>query len=175
MSYRFGSAAVAGQAGLLLDYRAISGKVRPITNGRAADRLVAERILQQPDGELLAVLPLPEEKYIRDFASDASKREFEVILNRTKQVRVLPPARTRELAYLAAGEYVLDHCNGLLAVWDGYETQWQGGTGEVVNLARKSRKPLAWIHAGIGIEGTHQPTSLNQEQGNVSFENFPDG
>jgi len=140
-----------------------------------ADRMVAEMVLQQPDRELFAVLPLPEGKYIRDFASDASKREFDTLLKKARQVKVLPPARTRKLAYLSAGTYILDQCDILLAVWDGFETKGQGGTGEVVNLARKSRKPLAWIHAGICIEGPHQPTSLNQEQVNVSFDNFPDG
>lgn len=140
-----------------------------------ADRLVAEMVLQQLDAELFAVLPLPEDNYMRDFASNASKREFEILLKKAKEVRVLPPAMTRELAYLSAGKYMLDHCDVLLAVWDGQKAQGQGGTGEVVDLARKSKKPLAWIHTGILTNETHHPTFLNQEHGNVSLENFPDG
>ena len=69
----------------------------------------------------------------------------------------------------------IDQCDILLEVWNGHKTKGQGGKGEVVNSACKTRKPIAWIHAGILLEGPHQPTLLNQDLGNVSFENFPEG
>jgi len=67
---------------------------------------VAKIALQQPDEELLFVLPFPERKYIQEFGSDASKREFETLLKKAKQVKALPHARTRKLAYLASGKYL---------------------------------------------------------------------
>ncbi|MFC5222891.1 hypothetical protein [Bifidobacterium leontopitheci] len=45
-------------------------------------------------------------------------------------------------AYMAAGLRLLDACDELLAVWDGYPSAGLGGTGDVVTYAR---------HAGIPV------------------------
>lgn len=138
-----------------------------------ADRVVAQEVLNLPGGRLIAVLPLEKNDYLNDFATETSKREFFMLLKRADEVVQLPPAPTRDHAYEAAGEYVLDHCEVLFAIWDGKEAQGLGGTGDIVQAARDRKRPLVWIHAGNRKPENLEPTTLGSGQGKVSFEQFP--
>jgi uncharacterized lipoprotein YddW (UPF0748 family) len=84
----------------------------------------------------------------------------------------LPACATREEAYAAANERLLDEVDVLVAVWDGKDAQGQGGTAQVVARARARNLPLAWIHAGNRKPDTMEATSLGAEQGKVTFENL---
>jgi len=138
-----------------------------------ADRLVVHRVLRRPHARLLVPLPLPQAEYLTDFATAESKGEFLALLDRADEVVQLPPAGTRERAYEAAGRYVVERCDVLLAVWDGRDAQGQGGTGGIVAEARERGLPIAWVRAGNRKPGTLEPTSLGDEQGKVTFENLP--
>jgi hypothetical protein len=143
-----------------------------------ADRLVADRALRIAGTTLEAVLPLPPEDFMNDFASAASREEFRRLLARAGSARTrvvgLPAGASREDAYDAGGRAMLD-AEVLLAVWDGQGAQGQAGTGSIVALARARKMPLAWVHAGNRRPGTMEPTSLGAEQGAVTFENLPGG
>jgi hypothetical protein len=138
-----------------------------------ADRLVAKRFISKYVVRLIVVLPLPESDYISDFDISGSKEEFYSFLANAD--KIIPPPRvdTREEAYTVAGRYILDHCDVLLAIWDGKEAQGKGGTGELVTEARRRKLPVAWIHAGNRQPGNIEPTSLGLEQGKVTYERFP--
>jgi len=138
-----------------------------------ADRLLARRLLELPGSVLWVPLPHPEQEYRRDFSSPASLQEFNELLERAGRVISLPPAQDREQAYLAAGRYIIEHSNILLAIWDGEPAQGKGGTAEIVRLARLRGMPLAWIHAGNRLPGTNTPTTLGNRQGEFTCENFP--
>jgi hypothetical protein len=138
-----------------------------------ADRLLAKRLLLLPGAHLWVPLPLPEQEYLKDFASPTSQREFNDLLSKAGRVISMPPSKEREQGYLAAGMYVLDHSDVLLAVWDGQSAQGVAGTAGIVAQARAHRLPLAWIHAGNRLPGTNFPTSLGEEQGKLTCENFP--
>lgn len=142
--------------------------VSPLAEG--ADRLVAQGALAYRETQLVVPLPLPQDDYIQDFASDASKAEFSELLKRATAVVTLAAQPTRNEAYAAVGEYVLDHCDVLIAVWDGKDAQGQGGTAEIVAKARQRELPIVWVHAGNRSPGTEEPTSLDSEQGVVSYE-----
>lgn len=137
-----------------------------------ADRLVVQRVVSRNNALLIVVLPLPESDYMADFGSSTSGETFLDLLSRAEQVITLPPAPTREESYAAAGTYVLDHCDVLLAIWDGKPAQGLGGTADVVAQARYRGLPIAWVHAGNRIPGTQEPTTLGAEQGHVSIERF---
>jgi RyR domain len=137
-----------------------------------ADRLVAERVLEHPNARLLAVLPVPAADYETDFRSPASRQHFRSLLDRADEVIELTAVESRDSAYDAAGRYVLEHCDVLVTVWDGRDAQGEGGTGGNVSAARERGLPIAWIHAGNRRPGTEEPTSLGEEQGQVSFENL---
>jgi len=138
-----------------------------------ADRLVARQVMSRPLSRLVVPLPLPESEYLNDFHTKASKEEFLRFLIQAEEVIELPPAATREEAYEAVGKYVLNHCDILLTVWDGQGAQGVGGTGGIVAEARKRNLPIAWVHAGNRELGTEKPTTLGEEQGRVTLENFP--
>jgi polyphosphate kinase 2 (PPK2 family) len=62
----------------------------------------------------------------------------------------LPPAPTHEDAYLAAGRWIVDHADRLVAVWDGRPARGRGGTAEVVAYARHRGVPVTVLwRAGV--------------------------
>lgn len=143
-----------------------------------ADRLAAERVLRRAGARLEAVLPLPRAEYERDFQEPASLAAFRALLARAGRIVDLPDTSGdgagRVEAYLAGGQYLLDHCDVILAVWDGQGAQGRGGTGHIVGLARETGRPVAWVHAGNRRPGTMTPTSLGEDQGRVTYESFPE-
>lgn len=142
-----------------------------------ADRLAAEAVLRRPGGRLGVVLPFPQAEYERDFQEPPSLAAFRQLLARADRVVELPetaPDQEGRLdAYEAGGQYLLDHCDVILAVWDGQGVQGRGGTAQIVGLAREAGRPVAWVHAGNRRPGTMTPTSLGPEQGRVTYESFP--
>lgn len=116
----------------------------PLAEG--ADRLVAHEVLATADGHLDVVLPLEKNDYLEDFESSASKQEFEALLARARQVKTLPAQPSRTEAYAQVGRYVVDHCDLLIAVWDGKPASGQGGTAEIVEYARQKRCPYVSIN-----------------------------
>ena len=138
-----------------------------------ADRILAKRLLLIPGAILWVALPLPEGEYLMDFGTHESKQEFLQLLGKAERVIQMPATGKREEGYMAAGKYVLENSNCLLAIWDGKHAQGMAGTGEIITLARDRDLPLVWIHAGNRIPGTEMPTSLGSEQGKVTFELLP--
>jgi hypothetical protein len=137
-----------------------------------ADRLVAYLGLARPNSRLIALLPLSKDDYLIDFKSPESREEFLSLLAKAEKVIEMPSVSSRDEAYEAAGVYLLNHSDVLIAVWDGKNSQGRGGTAEIVELARSRRMPIAWVQAGNRRPGTHQPSSLGPRQGDVTFENF---
>jgi hypothetical protein len=111
--------------------------VSPLAEG--ADRLVAREVLRNEGADLEVPLPLPREEYVRDFQSGESKREFEDLLSRAREVVELSPSESREEAYERVGRYVVDRCDVLIALWDGERARGQGGTATIVKYARGSK------------------------------------
>lgn len=110
-----------------------------------ADRLIARRACDLLAASLTAVLPLPQADYMADFLECHSQTEFLRLLALASDVVELPAAPTRAAAYEAAGRYILDHSDLLIAVWDGQPPRGQGGTGQIVAEAQQRQIPLFWI------------------------------
>lgn len=138
-----------------------------------ADRMVALHALARTNAKLIVPLPLSKSDYSTDFKNPESSAEFFSLLDRAEEVIEMPPAATRDEAYEAAGNYVLDHSDVLITIWDGRQAQGRGGTGAMVARARQMRMPIAWVHAGNREPITHKATSLGSDQGLLTFENFP--
>lgn len=138
-----------------------------------ADRLVAHRAkAMQEDTHLIVLLPLKMEDYLDDFESLTSKAEFVNLLEIADEIFEPEEIKSNEQAYWETGKKIVEQCDVLVAIWDGKAAQGEGGTGDVVALARDQGRPLAWIHTGNRQAGTNKPTSLGKEQGKVSFERF---
>jgi hypothetical protein len=137
-----------------------------------ADRLALGPALDRPGSKLVAVLPLEKYDYLSDFALSESKDEFLRLLSGADDVVELPSCDDRDQAFTTSGDYICEHSDVLIAVWDGREGQGQGGTATVVARARARMLPIARVHAGNRKPGTLESTSLGIEQGSVSYENF---
>lgn len=123
-----------------------------------ADRLVAEAALVMPEAKLTAVLPATRLEYADEFGppGSASRLHFESLLARASEViEAVQTRATREHGYEAAAEVIVDHCDVLLAVWDGQAARGKGGTGEVVAMAREKGKPVVVIDARGNNEQHH--------------------
>jgi len=137
-----------------------------------ADRIVARAVLERPGARLIAPLPLSKSDYITDFKSPESRAEFLSLLDRAEDVIEVKPVTSRDEAYEIVGDYVIQHSDVLVAIWDGRDPQGRGGTGAIVERARARRLPTAWVHAGNRDPESHEPMSLGVKQGLVSFERF---
>ena len=118
------------------------------------------------------MLPLEKYDYLSDFASSESKDEFLRLLAGADEVIERPTQAERDQAYDAAGTFICGQTDVLIAVWDGQDARGQGGTATLVAKARELGLPIAWVHADSGKPGALEPTSLENEQGSVGYENF---
>jgi hypothetical protein len=112
-----------------------------------ADRYAVEAA---PSGwRLAAVLPLPREEYLQDFAADSSK-EFKSLLEGAATVtELVAPAgadlrdvAVRAQQYRALGGFLARQSDVLVAVWDGKPAAGPGGTAEVVADALMNGTPV---------------------------------
>jgi len=136
-----------------------------------ADRLAA-RVFLEHGASLAAVLPLPAAEYEGDFSTSSSVEEFREILSKASRTILLAPQPDHPTAYKALGDYLLQHSDILLSLWDGKPSQSPGSTGDITTRARQAGLPLVWIHTGNRLPNTNIPTSLGEEQGKIEFENF---
>ncbi len=136
-------------------YRVLS----PLAEG--ADRAVARAVLATPGARLDAVLPLTVEDYLEDFETEESKQEFLALLAlsrrpprlRTRNIRderhdAPDQAELRREAYKAVGQYIVDHCDVLIAGWDGEPARGRGGTAEIVAYALDQGRPVIRVWQG---------------------------
>ena len=127
----------------------------PLAEG--ADRLVAWEVLKIPDSEIEVVLPFAKEEYLKDFATEQSRREFEELYRKatnpielkghlfTERLSTNDHVKMRNKAYEDVGRYVVNRCDVLIALWDGKPSRGKGGTAEIVAFAREKKRSLIII------------------------------
>ncbi len=100
---------------------------------KGADQIFA-RVVLQLGGALEAILPFPE--YAQSFEDADESAGFNELIGRCRKVTMLEFAGSKDQSYLAAGHYVADNSELLIAIWDGKPAAGVGGTGDVVSYAR---------------------------------------
>lgn len=151
----------AGHTGLVFSV------LSPLAEG--TDRVVAQTVLELPESRLEVVLPMPVDEYKKDFASAESCAEFDALLARCPEPMCLSAARVttncgsqpafdRKVAYEAAGRYVVNHCDILLAIWDGQPARGRGGTAKIVAYAMEQEVPV--LHLWNGQAKLHNPAKF---------------
>ncbi|MCX5113896.1 hypothetical protein OOK13_36705 [Streptomyces sp. NBC_00378] len=107
-----------------------------------ADQLFADLALAR-GADLTVVIPSGD--YESCFEDAAELARYRALKDRAvREVRLDYPHSTDE-AYYAAGAYIADHCDRLLAVWDGRPARGLGGTGDIVTYARSLGRPVTVI------------------------------
>jgi hypothetical protein len=116
-----------------------------------ADRMVVQEALaMRPKHHVKLECPLPaaREKYRDDFITDASKAEFQNLLDEASAVFELDGQREgqwlRASDYASAGHIAVSNCDLLIAIWDGSIGK-EGGTGAIVEEAKRDHVPMLRI------------------------------
>lgn len=137
--------------------------ISPLAEG--GDSLVAGIALDMGI-PLTVVLPMPRAAYLSDFGGAQARREFARLLDSAEHVIALPvrpgasldEAPAREWQYAQLGVFISNHCQILLALWDGKENGPLGGTAQVVRYHLTAVMP--------GFEDEPPPASLLAENEN---------
>lgn len=124
-------------------------KELPVTQGLTslavgADQLFAKQLFESKI-PYLAVIPC--ERYERTFKSQQAIRDFQELLNNASEVETLPFGEPTETAFFAAGKFIVEKCDTLVAVWNGLAAKGLGGTGDIVSYAKQLGVPV--IHLAL--------------------------
>lgn len=107
-----------------------------------ADHGLAEASVRQ-GFSVIAALPFKREEFERDFQEGPELEAFRAALATASEVIELDGDRARETdAYVKAGEFLIEHSDLLIAVWDGQRARGAGGTAEVVACAFRAGRPI---------------------------------
>ncbi|AYF79047.1 hypothetical protein D7D52_14830 [Nocardia yunnanensis] len=114
---------------------------------RGADSVFAQAVLDA-GGRLEVVLP--SRNYRERKVKPDHAEQFDDLVSRADNVRVMEFDDAGREAYEAANEAVVGTCDRLIAVWDGKPSE-QGGTGTVVELARDRNLPvdIVWPEGAV--------------------------
>ncbi|NIP17196.1 MAG: hypothetical protein GWM87_02835 [Xanthomonadales bacterium] len=115
--------------------------VSPLAEG--ADQLVAE-VAVDMGIPLIVPMPMQQSEYEKDFGSRAGLENFRRLLNGAQIIPLplvkgsthedlLSRAEARDWQYAQLGVFVSNHCQVLLALWNGKPDTQIGGTAGVVN------------------------------------------
>jgi len=123
--------------------------VSPLADG--TDRIVALELMNQYGAKLIVPLPFEIDSYKKTILSER-KEEFELLLQRASNVVQLSSLYqdSKEVGYLRAGKYVVDHCDLLIVVWDGKVSQGLGGTADIVMYAKSKKRNILYINTLSG-------------------------
>lgn len=107
-----------------------------------ADQLFAVIALEY-GADLTVVIPSGD--YEDAFEDAEALDRYRRLKHRATQEVRMDFTRSTDEAYYAAGTYIADSCDRLVAVWDGQPARGHGGTGEIVAYARALGKPVTVI------------------------------
>ncbi len=135
-----------------------------------ADRIAARAALAAGFA-LDVVLPCPASIYLRTFADDASRGEFDALMASARACLVLPLAGKPEKAiadrlprsYELAGLTMLAQSDILVAVWDGKPADGRGGTGQIVDEAARGGVPVVVVDPASGATRMLWPDDFSGE------------
>ncbi|MBV9904346.1 MAG: hypothetical protein JO346_07170 [Alphaproteobacteria bacterium] len=110
-----------------------------------ADRIVAQAGLDAGMG-LSAILPFARAEYRTDYATEASRAEYDALLAKSSAVFELDGKRENaNRAYEAAGLLMLANADIVIAIWDQMPAEGIGGTALIVEQATAADVPVILI------------------------------
>jgi hypothetical protein len=107
-----------------------------------ADQIFAD-IALDCGADLTVVVPSGD--YEQTFADPAALEGYRRLKSLATQEVLMGHTHSTDEAYYAAGAFIADACDRLVAVWDGRPARGRGGTGDIVAYARERGKPVTVI------------------------------
>lgn len=142
----------------------------PLAEG--SDQLIALVAQEFQEIELVVPLPLPVEEYLMDFKTRSGKTNFRSLLKSASKIINLPEVENHLSAYLKLGDFLVMHCDLLIAIWNGEYSGKIGGTGAVVEAALKTGKPIYWIYCNNKEKGVENILSEQKNEGQIQLLNY---
>ena len=128
------------------EFSSFPTKVRGFSSlAEGADQIFADALLRT-GGELWAVIPTPD--YLKQFEGSA-REHFLALLEKASHTIQVEPMGSDGESFFAAGKYVVDSVDVLIAIWDGKPAGGLGGTADVVAYARQNGKAVRHIDTTI--------------------------
>jgi len=120
--------------------------ISPLADG--ADRIVAIELMNYYNATLVVPLPYELDYYIETIKKD-KQDEFYLLLQKASSVVELTSLseKSKEYAYMKVGEYVVNHCDLLIVIWDGEPSKGVGGTADIVMYAKNKKKDIIYINS----------------------------
>lgn len=118
-----------------------------------ADQWIADEAIKL-GFKLEAIIPFSRDEYLRDFSNRIDAESYIYLIDHAKEITELDgkiwideTGKRKHLGntYEIAGNEILMRSDILIAVWDGNDSRGKGGTGQVVNDAKKKGMPVIWI------------------------------
>lgn len=109
---------------------------------RGSDQIFADIVLEL-GGSLIVVAPASD--YFTGISDPAARTRCEKYLAAAESIVELPYSQSGPEAYFAGSRYVIDHCDRLLAVWDGSPPRNDGGTSDAVAYAQQLNRPVLTV------------------------------
>ena len=135
--------------------------ISPLAEG--ADRIVAQEALHL-GYQVLSPFPFNIAEYTNDFATIASKEEFQKLASQSSTLFQLDGDRNNSnRAYDTLGATILKFTDLLVTIWDGSQSRGPGGTAEVVRRAIELGIPTIQISA----RPPHAVSLLNSPSNNL--------
>jgi hypothetical protein len=107
-----------------------------------ADQLFARTVLAL-GGSHVALIPL--EGYESCFEQSEELLSYYELLQQSEVINLAHPG-PNDAAFLAAGHYIVDRCELLVAIWDGKQAAGRGGTADIVSYAREVGRRVAHLN-----------------------------
>ena len=104
-----------------------------------ADQVCAEAALDS-GAEVWTILPFEEGAYLKTFSSDAGREKYLSLKSRSSRIIEIGEDPASPEKYVATGNYIVNHCTVLLAVWNGCPSDRRGGTYQVMDFALHRHK-----------------------------------
>ncbi|MEO8589211.1 MAG: hypothetical protein ABI432_07585 [Flavobacteriales bacterium] len=120
-----------------------------------ADRIVTDAVLALPHSRVVPVLPIEQADYEATFEGPGAVKDFGLQLERcARPVQLQGSSKDLTAAFRGLGEYLVANSDVLIAVLDSTRKGGDGGTADVVAMARRAGHPLLIIdeHFKVSVE-----------------------
>ncbi|MFC4564642.1 hypothetical protein ACFO4E_22520 [Nocardiopsis mangrovi] len=106
-----------------------------------ADTVFARAVLDA-GGDLEVVVPAAG---FRDALPAEHRPAYDALMASAARIHRLAHRESAPAAHMDAGRHLVDHCDELVAVWDGRPARGHGGTADIVGYARARHRPVSVV------------------------------
>lgn len=99
-----------------------------------ADQICADAALAS-GAEIWGIIPFEEKAYLETFQTEAGKKKYLHLKSQAAHIVEINESPDSPEKYVKAGKFIVEHCNMLLAIWDGCDSKRPGGTRHIIDLA----------------------------------------